>query len=368
MKITSGNLKLSHMLNSGKKRPMKQQKDVGFAIAGTGMIASIHAAAIGRTPGARLVAVFGRHEGNRRAFAERWQIPFAASTIEELTARPEVDVVCVTTPSGTHLDVVEPLARAGKHVLVEKPLEISAERIGRMVEICRECGVLLGGVFQSRFGPGAQFLKRAVEEGRFGRMVLCSAYVKWYRSEAYYRDSSWKGTQALDGGGALMNQGIHAVDLLGWLAGEARVTRAIRSRRIHQCIEVEDTVVASLQFESGALGVIEATTAAWPGEPKRIEIRGESGAATLEDDRIVTWAFAKEAPEDSNIRAEFGTSNALRSGASDPGGIGVEGHQYHIQNFVNVLKGESTLIVTGEEAARAVRIIEGIYGASGDFV
>jgi UDP-N-acetyl-2-amino-2-deoxyglucuronate dehydrogenase len=204
-------------------------RKIGFAIVGTGTIAAFHARAIGATPGAELRAVHNRTAAKARAFASE----FGGDAVDDLDAllkRPDVDAVCVTVPSGLHGEVSIRALAAGKHVLCEKPLEITTERIDSMVAAARQSGRILAAVFQNRLGAGAQHLKRAVAAGRFGRLALCSAYVKWWRSPEYYSGSPWKGTQELDGGGALMNQAIHAVDLLQWLVGmPTRVGAQVRT-------------------------------------------------------------------------------------------------------------------------------------------
>ena len=238
--------------------------EIGFAIVGCGMIAGYHAQAIKAAAGARLIAVADRDAGRTQSFAAAHGAREATTNLEELLALPDVHVVCITTPSGAHLDPALAAIRKGKHVLVEKPIEITVERATRIVRAAAERGVLAGAVFQSRLTQAARAIKHAVEQGRFGRMVLASAGIKWHRSTEYYR-GSWKGTRLLDGGGALMNQGIHAVDLLQWFAGRPAEVQARTTRRVHLGIEVEDTAVATLRFPDGALGVIEATTAAYPG-------------------------------------------------------------------------------------------------------
>src|ERR1700722_16870980 len=193
-------------------------RTIGFAIVGTGTIAAFHARAIAGTPGAVLRAVHNRNGGKGREFAAEFGCD-SVDQIDELLKRPDIDAVCVTVPSGAHGEVTIRALEAGKHVLCEKPLEITTERIDLMTAAAKRSGRILAAVFQNRLGVGAQRLKKAIEERRFGRLALCSAYVKWWRDPSYYRDSTWKGTRALDGGGALMNQAIHAIDLLQFLAG-----------------------------------------------------------------------------------------------------------------------------------------------------
>ncbi|HEU5080013.1 MAG TPA: Gfo/Idh/MocA family oxidoreductase [Opitutaceae bacterium] len=330
---------------------------IGFAIVGSGSIAAFHAAAIAATRGAKLVAVCSRSADKAKTFAATVGAA-AEPTLEALLARRDVEVVCVATPSGRHRDIALPALRAGKHVLCEKPLEITTERVDEMIATAEERGLILAGVFQQRFGPGAQRLKHAVVEGRFGKLTLCSAYVKWWRDRDYYTSSTWKGTAALDGGGALMNQGIHAVDLLQWLAGMPTSVVAQTRVRVHP-IETEDTVVALLDFAGGALGVIEASTACYPGSSLRIELMGERGTAVLENGAITDWRFADERPGDAEIRAQ--QVAGASGGAADPKAIGIEGHRTVMVDLVSALREGRSPAVPGREARNAVAIVEAIY-------
>lgn len=336
---------------------------LGFAIVGVGTIADFHAKAIAQVIDANLVAVYSRSSEKTSAFALKHGAQ-ASEKLETLLQRKDVDVVCVTTPSGAHAEVVIAALNAGKHVLCEKPLEIKLERIDAMLDAARRNGKRLAAVFQSRFGRGAQTLKKAIDAGRFGQLTLCDAYIKWWRTQAYYDDGAWRGTWDLDGGGALMNQGIHAVDLLQYLVGMPSEVSAYTSRLAHQKIEVEDTAVAALKFPCGALGVIEAATSAWPGFLKRIEISGEHGSAILEDDRLVFWKFSKEEPEDEKIRAAGQEISSVGGGASDPKAISVEGHRAQIQDLVGAIRENRPQAISGEEARKSVALILAIYQAA----
>ena len=332
---------------------------IGFGIIGTGSIADFHASAIAKAGGAELRAVTSRTWERARAFAEKNGVE-AERGLAAFLARSDIDVVMVATPSGAHEEVAVPALQAGKHVLCEKPLEITLDRIDRMVEAARFSGRILGGIFQSRFGTGAAAVKDAVLRGRFGNLALCSAYVKWWRTQEYYDESYWRGTWDLDGGGALMNQGIHTVDLLQWIAGMPVEVSAYTATHAHTGIEVEDTASASLRFEHGALGVIEGATSCYPGFAKRIAISGGRGTAILEDDDIVTWEFDQELPEDQSIR-DGKASSGLKGGASDPRAISDEGHRLHVEDMVKAVKHGSQPHIPPEEGKKAVAIIKAIY-------
>jgi predicted dehydrogenase len=332
---------------------------LGFAVVGTGMIAGYHAQAIQQTPGARLVAVVSRSPEKGRDFARRHDIPVVVSSVAEVVARPDVHVVNVTTPSGAHLEPALSSIRAGKHVIVEKPLETTPARADEILRAATAARVKVAGIFQGRFGAGAQRVKSALDAGRFGRLVLASAYVKWFRSAEYYQ-TPWKGRWDLDGGGALMNQAIHGVDLLQWFAGLPVEVTAFMTRRVHVGIEADDTTVASLRFPSGALGTIEATTATWPGWSRRIELCGEHGAVCLEDDHIARWDFARPEPEDEDVR-NAPRDAALGSGAGAAGGISLAGHLRQIGDFVSAVLEDRAPLIDGQEGRKAVALVHAIY-------
>ena len=333
-----------------------------FGIVGLGLIAEFHARAIEALAdaGARLVACCSRSEEKARSFSERHGCR-GYTSLSEFLAHPGLEAVSVCTPSGAHLEPAVAAAQAGRHLIVEKPLEITTERCDRIIAAARRSGVVLAGVFQSRFHDAAQALRRAVAEGRFGRLVLGSAYVKWYRTQEYYDEGGWHGTRALDGGGALINQGIHAVDLLQWFMGPVESVQAFTATLGHERIEVEDVAVAALRFAGGALGVIEGSTAAFPGFLKRIELSGTGGSVILEEESLKAWEFSDSRPEDEEIRNRFGAGSASGGGAADPAAIGFEAHQRQFQDFLRAVDTGCPPLIDGAEARKAVEIIEAIY-------
>lgn len=310
--------------------------------------------------GAAAVAVLSRDDGRADAFAEEFGTePY--TDLDAFLAEPSLGAVSVCTPSGAHLEFIEAAARAGKHVIAEKPIEISSERCDRIVEIAESAGVSVAGIFQSRYYENAREVKRAVEQGRFGRLTMGDAYVKFYRTQDYYDSGGWKGTIALDGGGALMNQGIHAVDLLLWLMGP--VTRVHARTKIlgHERIEVEDTAVATLEFENGALGVIEGSTATYPGLLKRVEISGTHGTAVIEEENLPTWQFASEDSEDEEIRRAYAATTTSGGGASDPMAIDTTAHARQLADFVDAVETGRPPEVDVREARHAVDLILAVY-------
>ncbi len=341
--------------------PSPSSRPLGFGIVGVGMIADFHAQAIAASVGGRLVGVATRNADNARAFAAKHGAACATTSVEELVARSDLDVVCITTPSGAHLEPALAAVRAGKHLVVEKPIEITTERADELLRAADAAGVLVSPIFQARFGEGARTLKAALDAGRFGRLVLASAYVKWHRSRAYY--TGWKGTLALDGGGALINQAIHAIDLLQWFAGLPAEVFCRTTRRVYDHIEAEDTASATLRFPGGALGSIEACTAGWPGWSRRVEIVGEHGSARLEDDRLDQWEFRDAQPGDDAIRAAKNAS-AIGGGAGAPNAITHHGHLRQIQDLIDAVRGGRPLAIDGHEARKAVALIRALYASA----
>jgi UDP-N-acetyl-2-amino-2-deoxyglucuronate dehydrogenase len=333
---------------------------LGFGIIGCGMISKFHAKAIGDVRGARLVACFDQVPAAADKLAEATGCK-AYHSFDALLADPAVEVVTVGTPSGAHMEPAVAAARAGKHVIVEKPLEITLRRCDAIIDECQKAGVVLSTIFPSRFHDAAQMMKRAVDEGRFGRFTLGDAYVKWYRSQAYYDSGAWRGTWKMDGGGALMNQAIHSIDLLRWLMGPIVEVRAKMALLAHERIAVEDTAVATVEFANGALGVIEGTTAVYPGYLKRVEIHGNQGSAAIEEEDLVRWDFQKKKPRDEAILAAMAKRTSGGGGASDPAAIGHHAHARQFQNVVQAIKKGTAPAIDGPGGRAAVEIILAIY-------
>lgn len=339
----------------------------GFGIIGLGMISEFHAKAMRAMRGGHLSCAFSRTPNERaRKFADEYGVTVYTGDFKAFLAHPGLDVVTVATPSGAHLEPAAAAARAGKHVVCEKPLETTLERCDRMIAACKRAGVLLGGIFPSRTLGAVQEMKRAVRAGRFGKLTVCSATIPWHRPQSYYDGGGWRGTWKLDGGGALMNQAIHTVDLLQWLAGPVAEIQAAAGCLAHRRIEVEDSAVAALRFKNGALGLIAASTAMWPGAPREVRLSGERGSAWLRDDCLERWDFDKETPRDRVVRRKFGTPKAPsgKGGAADPRAISFVGFQIQFENFVRCLDGKERLLVDGREARKAVELVLAVYKAA----
>ncbi len=336
---------------------------IGFGIVGCGMIADFHARAIDDLPGAQLVGCVDQHRGPADQFAGKHQCR-SFENIDQFLGDNSIEAVTICTPSGAHLEPALAAAAAGKHVIVEKPLEVTLGRCDQIIEACDKHGVVLSTVFQSRFHESSQLLKKAVDVGKFGRLSLGNAYVKWFRTQEYYDSGDWRGTWKLDGGGALMNQAIHNVDLLCWIMGRVKSLSANVATVAHERIEVEDTAVACLEFANGSLGTIEATTAAFPGSPKRLEIFGAQGSAAIEDENICHWQFADQTLEDEQIVERFSKSSSSGAGASDPSAIDYTGHMKQLENVIAAIERGGKPLVDGPESRKSVEIVLAVYEAA----
>ncbi len=335
----------------------------GFGIVGCGMIAHFHARAIADVRGARLIAGFDTvHAAADRLAEETGCKPYY--DLKKMLADPDVDVVTIGTPSGAHLEPAVAAARAGKHVIVEKPLEITLRRCDKIIRECEKAGVVLSAIFPSRFHAPSLEIKRAIDSGRFGRLTIGDAIIKWYRTQEYYDSGAWRGTWELDGGGALMNQAIHTVDLLTWLMGPVVEIRAQTALLAHKRIAVEDVAMATLRFANGAMGIIEASTAVYPGYLKRVEIHGTEGSAVMEEEDIVKWDFARKNRRDAAIHKAMSEQQSGGGGAADPAAIGHHGHTRQFQDVLKAIKKGTPASVDGPEGRRSVEIILALYKAA----
>ena len=336
---------------------------IGFGIIGCGMIANFHAKAIADIRGAKLVSCFDMVP----AAADRLAAATGCEAYHDLDAmlkNPELDVVTIGTPSGAHLEPAVAAARAGKHVIVEKPLEVTLKRCDKIIAACDDAGVVLSTIFPSRFHESSRLMKRAIDRGRFGQLTIGDAYVKWFRTQEYYDSGAWRGTWKLDGGGALMNQAIHSVDLLCWLMGPVKAISAHTATLAHKRIEVEDVAMATLEYANGALGVIEATTAAYPGALKRIDVHGSAGSASLEEEDLVAWDFAKPTRTDQDMLKRMQGKTKTGGGAADPTAIGHHGHTMQFKDVLAAIKKGSKPLIDGPEGRRSVEVILAIYKAA----
>ena len=333
-----------------------------FGIIGAGMIGQFHAKAITAMEGGELHSVFDLRQESADKLAEEYGAE-GYSDIESFLADPELEIVTVGTPSGAHLEPSLAALNAGKHVICEKPLEITTERIDQLIEAAEKNGKTLAAVLNRRFHPGMDAFKKAADEGRFGQLTNASAYVKWYRDQAYYDSAGWRGTWALDGGGALMNQSIHTVDALLYLAGPVKSVQANTACLAHERIEVEDIVVAIVEFESGARGVIECSTCTWSkdGHPARVQLSGTEGSVFLADEAFEIWDFMEEKPEDAEIQSKFMKGQEAGLGANDPKAINFYQHQRNFEEVVKAIAEGREPSTSSAEARKSVALIQAIY-------
>jgi predicted dehydrogenase len=321
-------------------------------IIGTGAISHKHAQAY-KNIGYRVTVCTDIHAESGRSFAERHGCEFVP-TYEELCSHPEVDYVDVCTFPDFRLQPVKACAESGKHIQVQKPIATTLETAREMIDVARRAGILLGVVSQHRFDDSIQFLKRAIPAGRLGRILQADAYIKWYRTAAYY-SRPIKGSWATEGGGALINQAIHQVDMLLYLVGGVSQLFAYwQLGALHQ-IESEDVIDALLRYDSGATGVIQASTAFWPGYTERLEIHGTRGTAVVSGDKLTTWDVQNDEGEPAPLERE------VASGASDPMAISLAPFERQFLDFGEAIRTGGKPLSSGEDGYRALEAVISIY-------
>jgi UDP-N-acetyl-2-amino-2-deoxyglucuronate dehydrogenase len=316
---------------------------VNVGLIGAGNISDTHARAA-VAAGLRIAGVYGDNRDKTRQLAERHGAA-ACATLDELLADRSIEVVMIGSPSGCHADQAIAAVRARRHVLVEKPLDISTARIDALIDEVSRAGVTLGVFFQDRLKPGIVEMKRRIDAGDIGVPLLATGEVKWHRPPEYYARSRWRGTWALDGGGALMNQGIHTVDLLLYLLGRATRVSGAAATRLHK-IEAEDTATAMLEFENGAVATLDVTTAAFPGRPRRLLMVGSAASLLLEGDHLTETASQRDAVHE----------NAASAAVSD-----ASAHQRIIEDFVDAVRRRRPPVCDAVEGRRSVEVVEGVY-------
>lgn len=326
---------------------------IGIGIVGCGMIGAVQAEAVSRIEGAHLVAVCGRDESRTAEFAARFNAT-SYTNYENFLKHEGMQLVSICTPSGNHAELGIAAARHGKNILVEKPIEISLDRADALIEACAGAGVRLGVIFQSRFLPAVRKMRQAIEEGRLGRLMIGDACVKWYRSPEYYAPGSWHGSLDLDGGGALINQAIHTVDLLRWMMGPVESVFAMKSALRYPHIEAEDTLVASLRYKNGALGVIEAATSVKPGFKRRLEISGEHGTIILDGDAIGCWSIDGE-------ESSEGGGETITDGSANPSNISSQGHRLQIEDMICSIVENRGPAIDGIEGRKSLELVDALY-------
>lgn len=327
---------------------------------GAGNITETHIRAALANGDVQVAAIYGANEAKAAKLADTYGGASYGDFDAFLAHRP-MDLVVIGSPSGCHADEGIASAQHGLHVLTEKPIDISTERTDELIRAAKQAGIQLGVIFQDRLKPDILRLKNWIESEKLGRPILVEAAVKWYRPPEYYSKSKWRGTLALDGGGALMNQGIHTVDLLLYLLGDVSRVQAVIATALHD-IQSEDTCVATLEFANGAVGVLHASTAAYPGYARRVEITGSEGTVRLEHDRIVSADLR------SPVAEKFGeTPVDQNASASSPVVSDVRGHQRIIEDFTDSIRTGRAPVCDGEEGRRSLALVEAIYQAAGRY-
>lgn len=340
---------------------------IRFALIGCGVISTRHAEEIQAIEGAELVAVADVDANKAKALSARfgtdWYVDY-----KEMLKRDDVDVVNILTPSAMHAEMTMDAAREGKHVIVEKPMDIHLDKAKAMVKSCRDAGVKLSIISQHLFDRSTIRVKEEIEQGSLGNMVLGQATIHWYRSQEYYDSGDWRGTWALDGGGVLMNQGIHTIDILQHLMGPVESVHAHTATLAHERIEVEDVAVATLNFQNGALGTIVGTTSAYPGFSARLELFGTNGSAIIDND-ILTHLYIREEGEQGamygrgpaeNLADTYKASESA-GGASDPSAISGLSHRIQILDMIRAIREDREPFINGEAGLKPLEIVLAIY-------
>ena len=335
---------------------MKDEK-IGIGIIGYGSITPFHVQSLLELDDCRLIAIQSSSKEKRQMIREKYDI-IALETYDELIKLDEIDLIIICTPSGFHLEPALASLQAGKHVAIEKPLEINTARCNQMISASKKSGVSLSCIFQNRFSENFLKIKNAVDSGKLGKLLLGNAYIKWKRDQEYYDMSPWRGTIKGDGGAVLINQGIHTIDLLLHLMGQVNtVSGSIRT--LTHDIEGEDVATANLEFQNGALGTIEASTSLYHAFPEKIEIHGEDGSIILEGGEITYW----NTKEDGQLDLASKKSGSV-SGANDPLAIDYKLHKNQLSAIIKAIKQGEKPPVNAQDALRSVQLIQAIYESS----
>ncbi|MFD1674038.1 Gfo/Idh/MocA family protein [Alicyclobacillus fodiniaquatilis] len=329
-------------------------KEFRFALFGCGGISRVHREQIAKIDGARLVAVADISEANASAVAAKADVDWYTD-YQAMLARDDIDIVNIVTPSATHADAIVAAARAGKHVIVEKPVDIAIDKAEFAIAACRKAGVKLAVVSQHRFDDSTIRVKREIDSGKFGKLFLGQAAVNWYRAQSYYDRAPWSGTWAMDGGGVLMIQALHTIDVLQYLMGPVKSVFAHTLTATHDRIEVEDVAVAAVTFANGAIGTISGTTSAYPGLSTRLELFGELGTAVIEDDKLKQLYF-RDANEAGGM---FGgvAANWAADAEVEPG----QAHRRQFEDMLDAIREDREPLLNGEESLQVLKLILAMY-------
>lgn len=346
------------------------QQDIRVGVVGCGAIFNNHVTGVKQANGAVLAAICDEVPEKAEAKGKEHGVPYFSSFEEML---PHVDAVNICVPSGLHAKLGVLAAQAGKHVLVEKPVDITYQAAKALVDACESAGVKHACISQHRFASAIQKAREMVQSGALGTMVQGDAYIKWYRTQAYYDSGDWRGTWALDGGGCLMNQGVHYVDMIQWVMGGVKAVRAITRTMAHN-IEVEDVACSLIEYNNGAIGVIQGSTSAFPGLSERFDVHGKHGSIIIEGDKVKLWEIDPEAadlgPYGRGVLTQPTPSvhvldgDKEGTGAADPSAIWGEQHNMQIQDFISAIHEDRDAFVTTRDALEPLKVILAIYESS----
>lgn len=339
------------------------KKQYGFAVIGAGVIGKTHAEHLLSVDKGKLKVICDKSEEKARNLAEKFGCEWS-NNFDEVFARPDVDIVNICLPSGVHAQYATAAARAGKHIITEKPIDITATSALAMIKECRRANVKLAVISQHRLQASTQQVKQDIDSGKLGNLIIGTGAINWYRTQEYYDNGSWRGTWAFDGGGALMNQGVHTVDVLQYLMGPVESVYAYCETLGHERIEVEDAAVAALRFKNGAIGTLVATTCAYPGLSTRIEIFGKDGSIVIDGDELIHRKVRSEDDEEDNedhdnIVSALKASNVTT--AADPTAINGAGHIKQMNDMIAAIEEDREPIINGEEGYKPLEIILSIY-------
>lgn len=332
-------------------------RTLGFGILGAGLVAPFHAKAVVNSKGGKLVAFCDTNQERVAKLAAEYKVK-GYTGLAEMLKDPEIDIVNVALPNHLHHDAVLACAQAGKHVMTEKPPAMTLRETDSMIEACRKADVKFACTVQCRVRKSIQAVKKAVGEGRFGKLLHGDVQMKWFRSEEYYQSDAWRKSRK-SGAGVTVQHAFHYIDLLQYLMGPVAKVQARMTNIAHPAVHLEDTVLAFLDYRNGAQGVVEASTALWPGTDMRIEVNGTDGTAIVTGEKMTVWKFREERPEDAEIR-NLGTA-AQATAAGGPADFGFMDHLVVIQDMIDAVNGGREVIIPVSAVRPTIEIVLAMY-------
>ncbi len=336
---------------------------LGFGILGAGLVAPFHAKSVRASRGGRLVGFCDMDPQRLQKLTDEYQVR-GYTNLDQMLADPEIDVVNVCTPNHLHHDAVMKIAAAGKHCLTEKPPAMSLAQTDQMIDACKAAGVKFGCTVQCRMRQAIQAMRSAIAAGRFGKILHADAYMKWYRTQEYYHMDAWRSSRQ-SGAGVTVQHAFHYIDLLQYLMGPADRVWARMTNLAHPGVRLEDTLLSFIKFANGAQGVVQASTALWPGTDLRIEINGADGTAIMIGEKMATWQFKQERPEDADIR-ELGNASQ-GTAATGPAAFGFQDHAVVIQDLIDAVNANREVCIPVTSVRPTLELVLAMYqSAAGD--